>query len=64
MWLGENYGDLDLYSDEFMENAVDIMENYIMFCQETLLNHKKIINMKISAVSSFYIWSDGCGFRS
>jgi integrase/recombinase XerC len=45
MWLGENYGDLDLYSDEFMENAVDIMENYIMFCQETLLNHKKIINM-------------------
>lgn len=62
MWLGENYGDLDLYSDEFMENAVDIMENYIMFCQETLLNHKKIINMKISAVSSFYIWSMKRGF--
>lgn len=57
MWLGENYGDIDLYSDEFMENAVDIMEGYILFCQETLLNHKKIINMKISAVSSFYIWS-------
>lgn len=62
MWLGENYGDLGLYSDEFMENAVDIMEGYIMFCQETLLNHKKIINMKISAVSSFYIWSMKRGF--
>ena len=45
-----------------MENAVDIMEGYIMFCQETLLNHKKIINMKISAVSSFYIWSMKRGF--
>ena len=62
MWLGENYGDLGLYSDEFMENAVDIMEGYIMFCQETLLNHKKIINMKISAVSSFYIWYMKRGF--
>ena len=62
MWLGENYGDLGLYSDEFMENAVDIIEGYIMFCQETLLNHKKIINMKISAVSSFYIWSMKRGF--
>ncbi|MFR0074303.1 MAG: tyrosine recombinase XerC [Blautia caecimuris] len=57
MWLGENYGDIGLYSDEFMDNAVDIMEGYILFCQETLKNHKKIINMKISAVSSFYIWS-------
>ena len=62
MWLGENYGELDLYSDEFMENAVDIMESYMLFCQETLMNHKKIINMIISAVSSFYIWSMKRGF--
>lgn len=62
MWLGENFGNIGLYSDEFMENAVDIMEGYIMFCQGTLLNHKKIINMKISAVSSFYIWSMKRGF--
>lgn len=62
MWLGEFYGDIDLYSDEFMEDAVDIMEAYMLFCQETLLNHKKIINMKISAVSSFYIWSMKRGF--
>ena len=62
MWLGENYGQLDLYSDEFMENAVDIMEGYMLFCQEVLFNHKKIINMKVSAVSSFYIWSMKRGF--
>lgn len=62
MWLGENYGDLDLYSDEFMDNAVDIMEGYMVFCQDTLENHKKVINTKISAVSSFYIWSTKRGF--
>ena len=62
MWLGEFYGEIDLYSDDFMENAVDIMEAYMLFCQETLLNRKKIINMKISAVSSFYIWSMKRGF--
>ena len=33
----------------FYDNAIDIMEGYIMFCQETLLNHKKIINTKLSA---------------
>ena len=62
MWLGENYGEIDLYSDDFMENAVDIMEAYMAFCQETLQNHKKIINMKISAVSSFFIWSMKRGY--
>ena len=46
VYLAENWDNVDLYSDEFMENAVDIMEGYIMFCQETLLNHKKIINTK------------------
>ena len=62
MWLGEFYGDIDLYSDEFMENAVDIMEAYMMFCQETLKNHKKVINLKISTVSSFFIWATKRGF--
>ena len=56
-FLAINYDNVDLYSEEFMENAVDIMESYIAFCQETLKNHKKVINTKISAVSSFYIWS-------
>ena len=62
VYLAENWDNVDLYSDEFMENAVDIMEGYILFCQETLLNHKKVINTKISAVSSFYIWSMKRGY--
>lgn len=57
VFLAENYNNIGLYSDEFMNDAVDIMEEFISFCQDTLLNHKKVINTKISAVSSFYLWS-------
>ena len=57
-WLANEYdAEIDLYSDEFMEDAVDIMEAYMLFCQETLLNHKKTVNNKVAAVSSFYLWS-------
>jgi len=61
-FLAERYDNIDLYSDEFMENAVDIMEDYIAFCQDVLHNNKKVINTKLSAVSSFYIWSMKRGF--
>lgn len=57
VYLSEQWNNVDLYSDEFMEDAVDIMEGFIIFCQEELFNHKKIINTKLSAVSSFYLWS-------
>ena len=57
IYLMENWDNIDLYSDDFMDNAVDIMEGFMAFCQDTLGNHKKIINTKLSAVSSFYIWS-------
>jgi len=57
VYLSENWNNIDLYSEEFMEDAVDIMEGFMSFCQDTLLNHKKIINTKLSAISSFYIWS-------
>lgn len=56
-FLAVNHNNIDLYSDEFAEDAVDIMEDYIAFCQETLKNHKKTINNKLAAVSSFFIWS-------
>ncbi len=56
-WLAVHYGDLGLYSEEFLKNAVDIMEEYIAFAQTTLLNGKKTINNKIAAVSTFYLWS-------
>lgn len=57
VYLAEEWESLDLYSEEFMENAVDIMEGFIAFCQDTLKNNKKVINTKISTVSTFYHWS-------
>lgn len=56
-YLAVYHGNVGLYSDEYFENAVDIMESYMAFCQDTLKNHKKVINTKISAVSTFYNWS-------
>lgn len=57
VYLAENWDNVDLYSEEFMENAIDIMEGYISFLQDVLFNNKKVINTKISTVSSFYLWS-------
>lgn len=57
VYLAEEWGNIGLYSDELMENAVDILEGYMMFCQEVLHNNKKTINNKIAAVSTFYWWS-------
>jgi len=56
-YLAVDHNNIDLYSEEFMADAVDILESYIAFCQSTLKNNKKTINNKISAVSSFYLWS-------
>ena len=57
-WLAnEKDPELDLYSEKFINEAVDIMEEYMSFCQDTLLNHKKTVNNKVAAVSSFYLWS-------
>lgn len=57
VYVSEHWNNISLYSEEFMEDAVDIMEGYISFLQDTLLNNKKIINTKISTVSSFFLWS-------
>lgn len=57
VYLAEEWENIGLYDEEFMDNAVDIMEGFIGFCQEVLNNNKKVINTKISTVSSFYLWS-------
>lgn len=57
VYLAEEWENVGLYDEEFMENAVDIMEGYISFCQDKLHNNKKVINTKISTVSSFFLWS-------
>lgn len=57
VYLAEEWDNIGLYDDEFFENAVDIMEGFMSFCQDVLHNNKKVINTKIAAVSSFYLWS-------
>lgn len=62
VYLAEEWNNIDLYCDDFLEDAVDIMEGFIMFCQDILKNNKKVINTKIAAISSFYIWSMKRGY--
>jgi integrase/recombinase XerC len=57
VYLSEEWENIDLYSKEFFEDAVDIMEGFMTFCVDTLQNNKKVINTKISSVSTFYLWS-------
>lgn len=57
VYLMLEWDNIDIYSEEFVEQSIDIMEGFMMMCQDELKNHKKIINTKISAVSSFYLWS-------
>lgn len=56
-YLAVYYDNVGLYSDTIFENAIDILESYMAFCQNTLKNHKTVINNKLSSISSFYIWS-------
>lgn len=57
VYLAENWDNIDLYSQDFFENSIDIIEGYMGFCQDVLQNNKKVINTKVSTVSSFYAWS-------
>ncbi|PGA05632.1 site-specific integrase [Bacillus mycoides] len=57
VYLEEEWENMFIHDEEFMENAVDIMEGFIGFCQDTLGNNKKVINTKLSAVSTYYIWA-------
>lgn len=57
VYLEEEWENLFIHDEEFMEQAVDIMEGFIGFCQEKLGNNKKVINTKLSAVSTYFIWA-------
>jgi len=57
VYLSEEWDNIDLYSQELFDNAVDIMEGFISFCVDTLKNNKKTVNNKLASVSTFYLWS-------
>lgn len=57
VFLAEEWDNVNLYDEKFFEDAIDIMEGFMGFCQSVLQNNKKVINTKVSAASSFYGWS-------
>lgn len=57
VFVSENYENQYILDEDLLEEMVDVLEDFIVFCQDTLGNNKKVINAKLSAVSSFYIWA-------
>jgi integrase/recombinase XerC len=57
VYLDEEWENIYIHDEEYLENAVDIMEGFIGFCQDALGNNKKVINTKLSAVSTYFIWA-------
>jgi integrase/recombinase XerC len=57
VYLMEEWENISIHDEEYLENAVEIMEGYISFLQEELGNNKKVINTKLSAVSSYFHWA-------
>ncbi|MBS4462288.1 tyrosine-type recombinase/integrase [Aerococcaceae bacterium zg-B36] len=55
-YLYEYWDNIYILSDEFKEEAVEILESFILFCQDDLGNGKKNINTKLSSISTFYHW--------
>lgn len=59
IYVAEEWDNQYIYSEDFLDEIVEVLEGFIVFCTETLGNNKKVINTKLSAVSSFYIWAVG-----
>ncbi|MFJ8247282.1 tyrosine recombinase XerC [Peribacillus asahii] len=57
VYLDEEWENIFIHDEDFLENAIDIMEGFIGFCQDTLGNNKKVINTKLSAVSTYFHWA-------
>ena len=57
-YIMENWDNFYLCDEEYLEDhMLDVMEDYMYFLEEECGNGKKVINTKISAISSFYIWA-------
>jgi len=57
VYLMEEWENVSIHDEEFLENAVEVMEGFIGFLQDDLGNNKKVINTKLSAVSSYFHWA-------
>lgn len=57
-YIAEEWDNFYLLDENFIEDEMlDVMESYMAFLAEECGNGKKVINTKLSAVSSFYIWA-------
>lgn len=56
-YLAEFDPKMELYGEDFLTSAVYIMDGYIYLLSSKLGLNKKTINNKLSAVSSFFVWS-------
>lgn len=57
-YIAEEWDNFYLLDEDFLEEEMlDVMEGYMAFLADECGNGKKVINTKLSAVSSFYIWA-------
>lgn len=57
-YIAEYWDNFYLLDEDFLEDEMlDVMEAYMAFLAEDCGNGKKVINTKVSAISSFYIWA-------
>ena len=57
-FIAERWDNFYLLDEDFIEEEMlDVMEDYMSFLQDECGNGKKVINTKLSAVSSFYLWA-------
>lgn len=57
-YVAEHHDNFFLLDEEILEeDMLDVMEGFMSFLEEECGNGKKVINTKLSAVSSFYIWA-------
>ncbi|PWT34580.1 integrase [Limosilactobacillus reuteri] len=57
-YIAEEWGNFYLLDEDILnEDMLDVMEAYMAFLADDCGNGKKVINTKVSAVSSFYQWA-------
>jgi len=57
-YIAEEWDNFYLLDEDMLEDEMlDVMESYMAFLAEECGNGKKVINTKLSAISSFYIWA-------
>nr|DAF23893.1 MAG TPA: SITE SPECIFIC RECOMBINASE XERD [Caudoviricetes sp.] len=56
-YLKKYEGNKYLLSKDTLKSTANILEKYIRYCREVKRNNARTINNKITAISSFYIWS-------